>query len=259
MPTSSSPAEGERLRLQSLRVFRSAEDDRAVVEALSLTVEPGARLALVGPNGAGKTSLLLALVGAVPFEGEIWVGDQRLERRSLAEVRRRVGLVFADPRDQLFLPSAREELEFGPVQQRLPRAEVSARVARALAAVGLQGFEERAPARLSLGEQRRLAIGAILTCCPSVLLLDEPTANLDPRARRQVLAVLGSIAATVVFATHDLDAALELGCDVALLCEGRLIGTGRADRLLADPVALEAAGLELPLSIAGRMAPGRLR
>jgi cobalt/nickel transport system ATP-binding protein len=169
----------------------------------------------------------------------------------LADIRRQVGFVFADPGDQLFCATVTEEVAFGPRQRGLSDAEVSERVRSALDAVGLVSFEARAPSELSLGEQRRLAVATVLACEPAAVLLDEPTAGLDPRARSLLLDVVARTSATVVLATHDLDAALELSARTVLLDRGRLVADGTAERLLRDQSLLESAGLALPLSLAG--------
>src|SRR5207253_428435 len=155
--------------------------------------------------------LLLSLVGAVRFEGRIDIGGMAVTPATLPDVRRRVGFVFADPSDQFFLDEVSTEVSFGPRERGLDEPSVKRRVAEALSAVGLSEYVGRSPDTLSLGEQRRLAIATVLAIEPDVLLLDEPTAALDPRARRTVLDVLAALPATVVIATHDLDAALELG------------------------------------------------
>ncbi len=217
---------------------------RLVVDKLSLDVDARERIALIGPNGAGKTSLLLAMVGAVPFEGRIAIGDRELTRKSLGALRRDVGFVFAEPGDQLFLPSVRDEVAFGPRQRGVPEAEIAARVADALAAVGLQGFDERTPGELSLGEQRRLAFATVLSYRPGVVLCDEPTASLDPLARKEMLATLSSVDATLVFATHDLDGARNVGARAVLMRAGRMVAAGAAEDVLSNRELLVAAGLD---------------
>jgi cobalt/nickel transport system ATP-binding protein len=239
------------IELSDVTVWRdNRQGARRVVEHITLRVAAGERVALAGPNGAGKTSLLLALVGALPFEGTIVVGAHTLDRSSLAAVRRSVGFVFADPADQLFCASVEEEVAFGPQQQGLTPSEVAARVEPALRAVDLTDLKTRVPSELSLGEQRRLAFATVLACEPAAILLDEPTASLDPRARRGLLDLVARSDATMIFATHDLDAALELDARAVLLSEGRIVADGPAERLLSDEALLDAAGLALPLSLA---------
>ena len=240
------------IELGDLTVLREQEGGGSVpvVHALSLSIAPRARVALVGRNGAGKTSLLLALVGALPFSGEARIADLPVEKSTLAQVRRKVGFVFADPADQLFCASVREEVAFGPLQLGSSADEIDRRVERSLAAVGLHGTEPRAPSTLSLGMQRRLALAAALALEPVVVLIDEPTAALDPVARRELVRLLGELDATLVFATHDLDAALDLDVHAVVLDAGRKVAEGPARELLVDEELLEGAGLALPLSVA---------
>lgn len=242
------------IELEGVSVFREAEDGskRPVIEKLTLSLAAGARLALVGKNGAGKTSLLLALVGALDFEGRIRIGETLLGRRTQEAIRRRVGFVFADPSDQLFCASVADEVAFGPRQLALPEAEVRARVERAIAAVGLGGYESRVPAALSLGEQRRLAIAAALAMQPELLLIDEPTAALDPVARRELIAILRQQGITLVLASHDLDAVLDLDARTLILDAGHVVADGPAPQILHDERLLARAGLALPLAVAAR-------
>jgi cobalt/nickel transport system ATP-binding protein len=241
------------IELADVTVWRDGRQrQRRVVERVTLRIAAGERIALAGPNGAGKTSLLLALVGAIPFEGTIMIGEHTLDRASLAAVRSSLGFVFADPADQLFCASVEEEVAFGPRQRDLSPSQIAARVESALRAVDLAELKTRVPSELSLGEQRRLAFATVLACEPAAILLDEPTASLDPRARRALLDFIARSDATLIVATHDLDAALDLDARVVLLSEGRLIADGPAERLLRDEALLDSAGLALPLSIAGR-------
>lgn len=238
------------IHVDHLEVWRDDGDERQrVIDDLSLDIAAGERVAVAGPNGAGKTSLLLAMVGALPFSGTIAVGGRALDPKSLEAVRREVGYVFADPSDQLFLPTVSEEVGFGPRQRGIAGEALAARVAAALDAVGLGGFEQRSPLALSLGEQRRLAAATVLSSEPAALLFDEPTASLDPRARRAMLDTLGALDATLLLATHDLDAVLDLDARVVLLETGRLIAEGPAGELLRDEALLERAGMALPLSV----------
>jgi cobalt/nickel transport system ATP-binding protein len=239
------------VELEDVRVWREdglGGEPAEVVHGVSASIAPGRRVALVGANGAGKTSLLLALVGAVRFSGRVSVGDVALEKKSLRTVRSRIGFVFAEPAEQLFLPSVLEEAAFAPRQRGLGDPLALAR--KALAEVGLAELSARAPTSLSLGEQRRLALATALSAEPGVLLLDEPTASLDARARRAVLRAIAGAAATTLFATHDLEAALELDADVLVIGAGRLVGHGPAREVLADAELLDAANLDVPASLA---------
>jgi cobalt/nickel transport system ATP-binding protein len=214
-----------------------------IVHDLSLSIEARERVALVGPNGAGKTSLLLALVGALPFSGRALIGGQALERRTLESLRRQIGFVFADPRDQLFCTTVFDEVAYGPRLRNVAAGELERRVSGALSAVGLEGFEQRAPSALSLGEQRRLAIATILSYEARLVLVDEPTASLDPRARQAVLEAIVALDATVIFATHDLDAARELGARAVVLGGGRILADGPAEQVFADSELMQKACL----------------
>jgi energy-coupling factor transporter ATP-binding protein EcfA2 len=240
------------IAVQDLSVWRRSRSGElsTVLEHISFQIAAGERSVIAGPNGAGKSSLLLALVGALGTRGRILVGDRELDRGTLDEVRRDVGLVFEDPREQLFLDTVEDEVAFGPRQRGINGNELTRRVGQALEAVKLSGFEQRHPLALSFGEQRRLAVACVLASEPKVLLFDEPTANLDPLARRVMLDVIRSTEATVVVATHDLDAALEIGDKVLLLRSGALVDEGPARQVLTDRERLHNAGLALPLAVA---------
>lgn len=244
------------LELSDLSVLRTDERGARVraIEGLSLHVAAGERVALVGRNGAGKTSLLLGMVGALPTEGRIQVGDLELGRSTLEAVRRAVSFVFADPADQLFCATVADEIAFGPRHRALAPNLIEARVAAALRDVGLEGFEPRSPHALSLGQQRRVAIAAAMATQPDAILIDEPTAALDPVARRELIDLMRRLDATVVLATHDLDAVLDLGARTLVLDGGRSVALGPADAILGDEALLERAGLALPLSVAARRA-----
>jgi len=232
--------------LSDLWVFRSGEDGskRPVIEGLTLEIEPGERWMLAGPNGAGKTSLLLALVGALPFTGRIRVDHLELTDRTLSNVRERVGFVFANPDEQLFCDTVADEVGFGPRQRGLDPNQVRARVASSLEHVNLRGYEARNPHHLSLGEQRRVAAAAALATHPKVLLFDEPTASLDPVARSVLLEALESTGATLLLASHDLAAAVELDAQVALLNRGRLVAAGPAREVTSNDGTMVRAGLK---------------
>jgi cobalt/nickel transport system ATP-binding protein len=221
---------------------------REVARNVSLKLSAGSRLALVGPNGAGKSSVLLALVGATPFSGEIRIGPHTVADKALAALRRDVGFVFADPSDQLFCASVEDEVAFGPLARGWSEDEVERAVGDALERVGLSAERRRAPQALSLGEQRRLALATALACRPGLLILDEPTASLDGRARRTLLRTLLDSDATLICASHDLDAVLDLDAEVLLLADGNTIAHGDGRELLSDAALLDRAGLEPPLS-----------
>ncbi len=225
-------------------------DGPPALAGVSFVVRAGERVGIVGPNGAGKSTLLLHLNGILPEGGPVasavTVDGVPLTRQTLPTIRRRIGLLFQDPNDQLFCPTVFEDVAFGPEQQGLTGEALRARVREALAAVGLEGFEERSPHRLSAGEKRRACLAGVLACQPSVLVLDEPTANLDPRGRRELVALVSRIPITTLIATHDLELVVKLCSRVLLLDGGRLVAQGRAVELLADEALMLAHGLETP-------------
>lgn len=221
-------------------------DGHRALDGLDLVVGHGERVAVLGPNGAGKTTLMLHLNGLLTGEGRLEVAGLRVARDVLHELRARVGLVFQDPDDQLFMPTVREDVAFGPLNMGLPAAEVGARVEEALAAVRMSGAAGRAPHQLSMGQRRRVAIATVLAMRPSLLVLDEPTANLDPRARRELMEVLERIPTTMVVVTHDLPFAAELCERAVILSGGRVVADGPAAAVLDDDDLLAAHDLELP-------------
>ena len=222
-------------------------DGTRAVNGVDLEVETGERVAVLGPNGAGKTSLLLMLIGVLEAQaGSIEIGGLKLESVSLGEIRRRLGLVFQDPDDQLFMPTVEEDVAFGPANLGLRGPELRARVKEALDAVGEFELAERAPHHLSGGERRRVSIATVLAMNPEILVLDEPTSNLDPAGRRELVALLGSLEASLVVVTHDLPFALELCPRAVILDGGRVVADGRTPALMADRELMSRHRLELP-------------
>jgi cobalt/nickel transport system ATP-binding protein len=222
-------------------------DGHPALEDVSLEVARGERVAILGPNGAGKSTLCLHLNGILrPDRGRVLVGGLPVEGRNLREVRRRVGLVFQDPDDMLFLPTVAEDVAFGPSNLGLPPDEVRARVDRALAMVGMSRWRDRPPHHLSLGQRKRVAAAAVLSMDPEILVLDEPSSNLDPRARREFGELLAGLDLTLLLVTHDLPYALQL-CDRAVILDaGRVVADGPIRQILADTDLLAAHDLELP-------------
>lgn len=234
-------------------------DGRPALEGVSFTVERGARVAVLGPNGAGKTTLVLHLNGVLrPSRGRVLVGGLELAPDTLAEVRRRVGLVFQDPDDQLFMPTVREDVAFGPANLGLRGAELDARVAAALDAVGMADQADRPPHHLSFGQRRRVAVATVLAMDPEILVCDEPTSNLDPASRRELADILRRLPHTVLLVTHDLPYALELCPRSLVMNEGRIVADGATADLLADEDLMAANRLALPFGFdprAGRRTP----
>ena len=225
-------------------------DGTEALRGISFGVSPGECIALLGPNGSGKSTLLLHLNGLLPEkiagDSAVKINGAALAAGNLETIRRQVGLVFQDPDDQLFCPTVAEDVAFGPQQLGLSEAEIAARVKLSLAQVGLAGFELRATHHLSHGEKRRACLAGVLACQPAVLVLDEPTSDLDPRGRREFKALLREIPATKVIATHDLELAVELCARTIILAHGEIIADGRTVELLADEPLMLAHGLERP-------------
>jgi cobalt/nickel transport system ATP-binding protein len=222
----------------------------AGLREVSFEVGSGEAVGIVGPNGAGKSTLALLLLGfLLPEQGRIDMGELRVERRSLVDVRRRVGLVFENPDDQLFLSTVLEDVAFGLLNQGLPPAEAKERSLAALGRVGLEHAAERFPGHLSSGQKRAAAIATVLALEPEVVVLDEPTANLDPRARRRVIELVRALPGTRLVISHDLEMVLDCCARVLLLDQGRLVADGAANELLADGPLLDAHGLEKPHSL----------
>lgn len=227
-------------------VFRFP-DGTLALEGLSLTVHAGERVAVLGPNGAGKTTLALHLNGLHRAQsGSISVGGLALTDANLAEIRRRVGHVFQDTEDQLFMPTVAEDVAFGPANLGVVGDELDAIVEDALAQVGMRGASARAPHHLSGGERRRVAVATVLSMQPSLLVLDEPTSNLDPAARRELVDVLASLPITQLVITHDLPFALELCRRAVVVNDGVVVADGATDEILTDQQLLHENRLELP-------------
>jgi cobalt/nickel transport system ATP-binding protein len=223
-------------------------DGTQVLDDIDLTIEEGERVALLGPNGAGKTTFLLHLIGILGGgPGVIEVQGQALTPSSVQDIRRRVGLVFQDPDDQLFMPTVYEDVAFGPANFGAKDQELEQRVHQALAAVGMEGAEDRAPHHLSGGERRRVALATVLACQPDLLVLDEPSSNLDPAGRRELAEVLVGLETTILLVTHDLPYALQLCGRSVVMNQGRIVADGPTRRLLGDEATMRSNRLELPV------------
>ena len=217
------------------------------LRGIDLVVEQGERVALIGPNGAGKSTLMLHLNGIIlPARGEVIVAGTKVEKKTLPRVRAEVGLVFQDPDDQLFSPSIYDDVSFGPLHMGLPESEIRDRVTRALEAVGLAGFEQRAPYALSLGQRKRAALATVLSMSPSVLVLDEPSAGLDPRGRRELINLLKTRPETMLVSTHDMRLVADVFPRTVVVDGGLVVADGPTAAILADGPLLEAHGLERP-------------
>lgn len=221
-------------------------DGHIALQNLNLTLSQGEKVALVGPNGAGKSTLILHLNGILKGEGELRVGGLPLTKENLPVIRALVGLVFQNPDDQLFSPTVFEDVAFGPLHMGLPESEVIARVDEALAQVDMSGFGERLSHHLSMGQKKRIAIATVLSMLPQVLVLDEPSAGLDPRARRGLINLMRDLPVSMLVSTHDLRMAEELFPRMVIMDEGQIVADGDTALLLEDETLLEKHGLEKP-------------
>jgi len=221
-------------------------DGHVALRDVSLRIAVGERVALVGPNGAGKSTLMLHLNGLLTGVGTVRVQGLEVREPHLKRLRALVGLVFQDPDDQLFSPRVLDDVAFGPLYMGLPAHEVRQRVAEALARVGMSDYAERPSHHLSAGEKKRVAIATVLAMDPALLALDEPTAGLDPRARRQLIRLLQTMPQTMIASTHDLRLVQELFPRMVILDRGQIVADGPTAALMTDEELLLAHGLEKP-------------
>jgi cobalt/nickel transport system ATP-binding protein len=236
-------------------------DGSVALQGVDLTIGTGERVALLGPNGAGKTTLVLHLNGILHGgSGLVEITGVRVDpgdRAGIADIRRRVGIVFQDPDDQLFMPTVAEDVAFGPANLGVRGDELDRRVREALDAVGMAEFRDRAPHHLSFGQRRRVAVATVLAMRPEILVLDEPSSNLDPASRRELAEILQALPITILMVTHDLPYALQLCPRSVILDRGRIVADGTTAELLADADLLHSHRLELPFGFdpaAGRPA-----
>ncbi|MPY93537.1 MAG: ATP-binding cassette domain-containing protein [Acidimicrobiia bacterium] len=229
-------------------------DGQPALDGVDLVVGAGERVALLGANGAGKTTLVLHLNGILtPGRGAVRVAGLAVEKANLREVRRRVGIVFQDPDDQLFMPTVRDDVAFGPANLGLSGGELAERVEAALSVVGMGDAADRAPHHLSYGQRRRVALATVLAMGPDVLVLDEPSSNLDPAARRELMEILLGLPVTILLVTHDLPYALELCPRAVVLHAGAVAVDGPTGEVLADEATMLANRLELPYGFDRRL------
>lgn len=221
-------------------------DGTHALDGVNFSIAPGDKVALVGPNGAGKSTLILHLNGILRGEGQVCVAGMEITQNNLPKIRAAVGLVFQDPDDQLFSPTVFDDVAFGPIYQGLPEKEVRARVADALDAVHMKEYAQRVSHHLSVGQKKRIAIATVLSMQPEILVLDEPSAGLDPRARRDLINLLRELPQTMLIATHDLHMVAELLPRTIVMDHGQVVADGKTNAILNDDALLKLHGLEKP-------------
>lgn len=227
-------------------LYYAYPDGTPALRGVDLLVEEGESVGIVGPNGAGKSTLLLHLNGILTGRGEVKIFGLPVIRENLREIRRRVGLVFQDPDDQLFSPTVFDDVAFGPLNMGLTREEVVEVVDQALREVGLAGLERKSAFHLSFGQKKRAALATVLSMNPDLLVLDEPSSNLDPRARRELSELLQGMKVTKLVVTHDLPFVFENCERVVVMDAGKVVADGDVFAILSDEKLLERHGLELP-------------
>ncbi len=221
-------------------------DGQQALTDISLTIHQGGTVALVGPNGAGKSTLLLHLNGILRSNGVVKVFGRTVDDKNLKWLRSKVGLVFQNPDDQLFSPTVFDDIAFGPINIGHSEAEVRESVTRALDGVGMTGYEQRSPHHLSVGEKKRIAIATVLAMNPEILVIDEPTANLDPGSKWSLIGLLERLPMTKIVASHDLELVQALCQRTIILDQGKVIVDGATEHILADIPLLVAHGLAPP-------------
>jgi cobalt/nickel transport system ATP-binding protein len=222
-------------------------DGQEALHDVTLSIGAGEKVALVGPNGAGKSTLMLHLNGLLTGDGTLAVAGLPVTKENLPLIRSKVGMVFQNPDDQLFSPTVFDDVAFGPLHMGYSEAEVRQRVETALAQVRMTGFGERLSHHLSIGQKKRVAVATVLSMDPEILVLDEPSAGLDPRARRSLIELLRELPVTMLVSTHDMLLVQELFPRMIVMDEGRVVADGETAVLLRDVAFLEAHGLEMPV------------
>lgn len=225
-------------------------DGHEAIKNVSFIIHHGESVGIIGANGAGKSTLLMLIMGILfQDEGEVLVGDIPVTKKTLSMIRQRLGMVFQDPDDQLFMTSVYDDVAFGPRNYNLDEKEVEKRVSHALELVGIAHLRDRAPYKLSGGEKRTAAVASVLSMQPDMLILDEPTSALDPKARRRVIHLLNSFEHTKIITSHDLDMILDTCQRVLVIQEGEIVADGKTLEILSNEELLEGYGLEIPLSL----------
>lgn len=233
-------------------------DGHKAVNGMSFTIHHGESVGIIGANGAGKSTLLMLLMGVLfPSQGEVRVGEVLVTKKTLPVVRQRMGMVFQNPDDQLFMSTVYDDVAFGPRNYKLDEQEVDKRVLKALEMVGIPHLKDRAPYKLSGGEKRSAAIAAVLSMQPDILIMDEPSAALDPKSRRRLMKLLQSFEHTKIITSHDIDMVYELCDRTIVIHQGVVAADGPTAEILVNAELLDACGLEMPLAVQGCPVCGR--
>ncbi len=236
--------------VEVLDLTHTYADGTEAVRGISFRIHHGESVAVVGANGAGKSTLLLHLNGYLtPQRGTVRIGDFPLTKDTVQDIRKTVGMIFQDPDDQLFMPTVYDDVAFGPLNLGLPEAEVEQRVSDALARADVEHLRERPPYKLSGGEKRAVAIATVLAMTPDILVMDEPTSNLDPKARRTLIELLTGFQHTKIIATHDLDMVLDLCERTIVIHNGKIMVDGPTLEIFNDETLLAASHLEKPFRL----------
>ena len=236
-------------KIEARKLYYAYPDGQKAICDVNFLILHGESVGIIGANGAGKSTLLMLLMGVyMPSAGQILVGDVAVTKKTLPHVREHLGLVFQYPDDQLFMTSVKDDVAFGPRNYGLSEEEVELRVAQTLEMVGISHLKDRAPFKLSGGEKRCAAIASVLSMQPDALILDEPTSELDPKARRRVMEILKGFDHTKIIASHDLDMIYELCDRTIVLVDGRVRADGETKKIVTDADLMEACGLEVPLA-----------
>jgi len=235
--------------------FRYSDGTEAL-KGVSFRITHGESVGIVGANGAGKSTLLLHMNGhLLPTSGEVFVGEVPLRKETRPEIRRKVGVVFQNPDDQLFMPTVFDDVAFGPLNLGLPPDRVRERVHEALRRVNALALADKPPHHLSGGQKSAVAIAAVIAMEPDILVMDEPAASLDPKSRRDVISLLNTFTHSKIVASHDLDLILDVCARCLVIQDGEIVADGASAEILSDESLLVENQLELPLTLQGR--PGR--
>lgn len=237
-------------KIEVKELYFTYPDGNRAINGISFLAGHGEAIGIIGANGAGKSTLLMLLMGVLsPAKGEIIIGDVHLTKKTLPLIRQRLGMVFQNPDDQLFMATVYDDVAFGPRNYRLDEKEVEGRVLEALERVGILHLKGRAPYKLSGGEKRAAAIASVLSLQPDVLIMDEPTAALDPKSRRKIIELLKSFNHTKIITSHDLDMIRETCKRILVIKDGEIEADGETTEILSNAELLDRCGLEVPLSL----------